>query len=125
MKIKSVTSIAAIALGGLGVVMALTNPGQPEYEEYAVQRLSEYVKHEVCNQAPKIFGTLLQRNCDELIDSNRPAIQKIIATSTQRKNFIFFSIYSTDLSVSSSIPSYHFETVAALENFYTYTAQKR
>lgn len=124
MKIN-VTSIAVIALAGLGAVMALTNPGQPEYEEYAVQRLSEYVKHEVCNQAPKIFGILLQRNCDQLIDSNRPAIQKIIATSTQRKNFIFFSIYSTDLSVSSSIPSYHFESVAVLENFYTYTAQKR
>jgi hypothetical protein len=56
--LKSVTSIAAIALGGLGVVMAVTNPSQPEYEEYAVQQLTEYVKQEVCNSAPKIFGIL-------------------------------------------------------------------
>jgi len=124
--LKSVTSIAAIALGGLGVVMAVTNPSKPEYEEYAVQQLTEYVKQEVCNDAPKIFGILLQRsNCNGLIDSSHPAIKKIIAVNTERKNFILFSIYTTDLSVSSSIPSYHFETVAGLQNFYIYTAEKR
>ena len=122
---KSITLIGAVAVGGLGLVMALTNPNEPTYEQYAAERLTEYIKDEVCKGAPKIFGILLQRNCDELIDSSHPAIGKIIAANTQRKNLIFFSIYTTDLSVSSSIPSYHFESVGVLQNFYTYTAEKR
>ena len=83
---KVIGYIGAVTLGGLGVAMALANPSPPNYEAYAVQRLT---------------------------------------ANTRQQNFIFFSIYTTDLSVSSMIPSYHFETVGALQNFYTYKAQER
>lgn len=122
---KSITLIGAVAIAGLGVVMALTNPNQSTYEQYAAEQLTEYIKDEVCQDAPKFLGNLLQHNCDQLIESSSPALQKIISTNTQRKNLIFFSVYITDLSVSSSIPAYHFESVGVLQKFYTYTAEKR
>ena len=109
----------------LGVAMAVANPSQPAYEEYAVQQLTEYLKNDVCTKAPKAFENFLQRNCTVLVDSSRPKMQQIVSESTQRYNFIFFSVYSTDLAVSPVIPSYHFETVGAFQNFYTYAAQKQ
>lgn len=105
--------------------MAVTNPSQPVYEDYAVQRLTEYLKNDVCTQVPKAFESLLQRNCTVLVDSSRPQMQQIISQSTQQQNFIFFSVYSTDLSLNRFIPAYHFETVGAFQNFYTYSAEKQ
>jgi hypothetical protein len=122
---KVIGYIGAVTLGGLGVATAVTNPSPPNYEAYAVQRLTEYIKSEVCTKAPKAFGDFLRSNCTSLVDSTQPGIGRIITANTRRQNYIFFSIYTTDLSVSSMIPSYHFETVGALQNFYTYKAQER
>ena len=123
--LKIITYIGAAALAGLGVAMAMTNPSPPVYEEYAQQRLTEYLKEDVCAQVPKAFESLLQRNCTILVDSSRPQIQQIISESTERQNLIFFSIYRTDLSLNRLIPSYHFETVGAFHNFFIYTAEKQ
>ena len=123
--LRIITYSCGAALAGLGVLMAVTSPSQPAYEEYAVQRLTEYLKKDVCTKAPKAFGGLLQRNCGVLVDSSRPQMQQIVSQSTQRQNFIFFSVYRTDLSVNSLLPSYHIETVAAFQNFYTYKAQQQ
>ena len=123
--VRIIIYIGAAALAGLGVVMAAGNPSQSIYEGYAVQRLTEYLKNDVCTKAPKIFESLLQRNCTALIDSSRPQMRQIVSESTQRQNFIFFSIYRTNLSINPVIPSYHFETVGAFQNFYTYAAEKQ
>lgn len=123
--LRIITYIGAAALAGLGMAMAVTNPSQAAYEEYAVQRLTEYLKKDVCTKVPKVFENFLQRNCTVLVDSSRPQIRQIIAQSTQRQNFIFFSIYRTDLSVNQFIPSYHFETVGGFQDFYTYTAEEQ
>lgn len=123
--LKIITYIGTAALAVVGVAMAITNPSQADYEEYAVQRLTEYLSSDVCTEAPKVFGNFLQRNCQTLVDSSRPQMRQLIAQTTQRQNFILFSIYSTDLSISPIIPSYHFETVAGLQSFYTYAAQKQ
>ena len=123
--LKIITYIGAAALAGLGVAMAMTNPSQPVYEEYAQQQLTQYLKEDVCAQLPKAFESLLQRNCANLVDSSRPRLQQIIAEGTKRQNFIFFSIYTTDLSINRLIPAYHFETVGAFHKFYIYTAEKQ
>jgi hypothetical protein len=123
--LRIITYIGAAALAGLGVAMAVTNPSHPAYEQYALQRLREYLKKDVCTRAPKAFDGFLQRNCTVMVDSSQPQIQQIVSESTQRQNFIFFSIYRTDLSIAPFIPSYHFETVGAFQNFYTYTAEKQ
>jgi len=115
---------AAAGLAALGVAMAKTNPSQVEYEEYAVQRLTEYLKTDVCKKTTNFIENLIRFNCDKLVDSANPQIQEIISRTTERQNYIIFSIYRTDLKINSWIPSYKFETVGAFDQFYTYTAEK-
>jgi hypothetical protein len=115
---------AAVGLTALGVTMAKTNPSQVEYEEYAVQRLTEYLKTDVCKKTTNFIENLIRFNCEKLVDSANPQIQEIIAKTTERQNYIIFSTYRTNLKISSWIPSYKFETVGAFDQFYTYTAEK-
>lgn len=123
--LRIVNYIGATALVGLGVAMATTNPSQSNYEVFAMQQITAYLKKDVCIKAPNVFENFLRRNCGVVVDSSRPQIQQIIAKTTQRQNFIFFSIYRTDLFVNSFIPYYKFETIAAFQNFYVYAAERQ
>ncbi len=123
--LKPLASISLFFLAGLATAMAITNPDSSTYEEYAVEKLTTYLKDDVCNQVPKAFETLVQNSCASLIDSNRPQIQQIISRSTQRQNFILFSIYRTKLSISSVVPLYRFQTIGVMQNFYTYSAEQQ
>lgn len=116
---------AAVGLAALGVTMANTNPSQVEYEEYAVQRLTEYLKTDVCKKTTNLIENLIRFNCDKLVDSANPQIQEIIVRTTERQNYIIFSIYRTDLTINSWLPSYKFETVGGFDQFYTYTAEEQ
>ncbi|MBW4684194.1 MAG: DUF4359 domain-containing protein [Komarekiella atlantica HA4396-MV6] len=126
---KALTTIAylgaAAGLAALGVTMAKTNPSQAEYEEYAVQQLAKYLKTDVCKKTTNLLENLINLNCEKLVDSVNPQMQEILARTTERQNYIIFSIYRTDLKLNSWIPSYRFETVGALNQFYTYTAQEQ
>ncbi|PSB29683.1 DUF4359 domain-containing protein [Chlorogloea sp. CCALA 695] len=123
--LKPLASISLFILAGLGIAMATTNPDSSTYEEYAAEQLTTYLKEDVCSQVPKAFEALVQDSCASLIDSNRPQIKQIIVRSTQRQNFIFFSIYRTNLSISSVVPLYRFQTVGVMQNFYTYSAKSQ
>jgi Domain of unknown function (DUF4359) len=125
---KTSTIIAYLGAAGLavlGVIMAKTNPNQVEYQDYAVQRLTLYLKTDVCQKTQGLLESLIHFNCEKTVDSVNPQIRDVIAATTQRQDYLFFSIYQTDLKVSSLIPSYKFETVGAFNNFYTYSAQQR
>jgi len=122
--LQIVTAIGGAALVGLGAAMTVTNPDQDAYEEYAVETLTTYLKDEACPQAPKVFGDLVQRHCKTVVDTGRPKIQQIISQTTQQQNFIFFSIYRTNLEIGPILPVYHFETVGVFQKFYIYQAQK-
>jgi hypothetical protein len=126
MKIVSIVAYAgAAALVALGVAMASTNPSRIEYEEYATQRLSGYLKEQGCTKTPKLLDNLIKFNCTKLIESASPQIKQVIKASTQKQDYLLFSVYTTDLQISSLIPSYKFETVGAFDNFFTYKAQKQ
>lgn len=120
-----VAYLGAAGLAVLGVIMAKTNPTQAEYQGYAVERLTQYLKTDVCQKTQGFIENLIQFNCEKVVDSVNPQIQGIIASTTERQDFMIFSIYRTDLKVSSLIPSYTFETVGAFNNFYTYSAKQR
>ena len=122
--LKPLASISLFVLVGLVTAMAITNPDSSTYEEYAVEQLTTYLKTDACSQVPKAFETLVQ-NCSSLIDSNRPQIKQIVVRSTQRQNFILFSIYRTNLSITSVVPLYRFQTVGIMQNFYTYSAKQQ
>ena len=123
--LQVVAAIGGVALMVLGVSMALTNPSKDAYEQYAVEKLTIYLKDEACKQAPSVFGNVLQSQCKSLVDTGRPQIEQIIAQSTQQQNFIFFSIYRTNLEIGPFIPAYHFETLGVFQNFYIYLAEEK
>ncbi|MGB3636949.1 MAG: DUF4359 domain-containing protein [Rivularia sp. (in: cyanobacteria)] len=126
MKVVSIAAYAgAAALIALGVAMVGTNPSRVEYEEYATQRLGEYLKEQGCSKTPNLLDNLIKFNCAKLIDSASPQIKQIVKASSQQHDYFLFSVYHTELQISPFIPSYKFETVAALDNFFTYKAEKK
>ena len=125
MKLLNMIKSAAIAvMVGLGIAMAITNPSQSDYEEYAIAQLTAYLKDNTCTQTLKDWDNFLQHSCTLLVDVGRPQLQKMIADHTSDRNFIFFRIYRTEISISPLLPAYSFETVAALQKFYTYQIPK-
>lgn len=127
-----------VVLAGAGITLAVTNPTQVEYEQFAAQTLTAYLEGNVCTKAPADFA--LQGKCRELLKSNQSEVRKIIAGSTQRQNFLLFSIYTTELSATSSLPAsvtavlpstiisllptYHFETVGIFRRFVVYQVRE-
>ena len=123
-------AIGGATLAGLCISMTLTNPGSEAYEKYATEKLSIYLKENVCNnppkELPKGFGIeeFWKKQCPSLVKISQPQIKGIIGKTTERKNFFVFSIYSTELSLHSRLPSYHFETLGIFQNFYIYQAER-
>ncbi len=115
---KSLSFLGLGALTCLGGLMVATNPGQDAYESYATQQLVTYVDDQVCDKAPKAFG--LKQECRSLLQSNRSQIKKMIADGTQQRNFVFFSVYTTELSVTSFLPKYRVLTLGMFDHFLIY-----
>ncbi|WP_315889713.1 DUF4359 domain-containing protein [Kovacikia minuta] len=71
--------------------------------------------------------------CKSLLASNKSEIRKLIANGTYRQDYVFFSIYKTDLIpgsvlpsvVASLLPSYHFETVGIFQQFFVYQKKEQ
>lgn len=103
----------------IGILM-VTNPGKAKYEDYASEALKSHLKDRVCQDVTEI----LTNPCTILVDIARPQLAMAISKKTQRKNFLLFSIYQTDLSIPTTLPDYQFGTVAILDYFYTYQADK-
>ncbi|WP_017316940.1 DUF4359 domain-containing protein [Mastigocladopsis repens] len=120
-----ITCVGVVGVAVLGMAMANTNPSQAKYEDYAVQRLTEYLKSNVCEKTSNPLENLIKWNCSKFVEAANPQMREIISIRTQKQDFIIFSVYRTDLKLSHLIPSYKFETVGALENFYTYSAEKQ
>ena len=130
MKLFQLTaSLIGIVLVGTGVAAALTNPSPAAYEDFAAQRLTEYLQENACAKA----GIALQSSCSSLIKGNQSQIQKLVAANTERQNFLLLSIYKTDLApgklfpdfVGNLLPAYHFETAGVLNTFHIYKAEKQ
>ncbi len=117
-KIAAITT--GILLAGVGVAMAATNPTQEAYEEFATGALIDYAGKNLCTKVP-ILGAA---QCQLLLEKNQAEIRRFVAQGTQRQNFFLFSIYTTDLSISNWLPSYHFESVGVFQRFHVYKAQE-
>lgn len=119
--------ILGASLLGIGVATFVTNPQQSSYEVYATRRLTTYLGANVCTEAG-----ILSSVCNSALNDNQSQIKKFIATNTDRQNFLFWSIYKTDLAagdllpsaLQDAVPAYHFETVGIFSSFYTYEAER-
>ena len=86
--------IGGVSLIGLGTSMVLTNPGQRDYESYATDTLTTYLKYEVCSQASGGLASFLASHCKTLVDTGKPHIRQVIAKKTIRQNYLLFSVYN-------------------------------
>ncbi len=124
------------SLLGLGAAAALgvTNPGEAQYEDFAVAQARDYLKAEVCPEPLPLVGTSLADECIQFLGSEaaQPQLQGLISNNTERQNFLLFSLYKTDLAIESLlpfipsglVPSYEVKAVGVLKTFYIYSAEK-
>ena len=125
MKIIIIIAVASSAiLAGLGGALATTNPSQAEYEQYAMQQLTEYLKERACKKVPSFIENLLKQNCAAMVDKNQSSLRQLVVQSTHRQDLVILSLYRTDFKVNPLVPGYKFETVGILNHFYTYSAEK-
>ncbi|NJO41253.1 MAG: DUF4359 domain-containing protein [Cyanobacteria bacterium CRU_2_1] len=125
--LKAVAYFLAASLLGIGVATAVTNPNRESYENYATRRITAHLQENTCTDAG-----LLKSVCSSFLEDNQAQINEFVAVNTKQQNFLFWSIYKTDLSLKESlpsiakdlIPSYHFETVGIFSSFFTYRAQR-
>jgi hypothetical protein len=117
--------VGAASVAVLGAIMAKSNPNQDEYEKYAIQKLTTYLETNVCKKTPSFLKKLIKVNCEQMLQSATPDIKDLITTTTNRQDYIIFSIYQTQIKLDSSIPGYKFETVGAFNQFYTYNAEEK
>ncbi|MBF2021219.1 MAG: DUF4359 domain-containing protein [Hydrococcus sp. C42_A2020_068] len=116
--------VGRVAIVGMGGLLVVTNPSNQAYEQYATERLTLYLKEEGCTQVSEKLDGIVQSFCKSLVDTARPQIKQLIAQQTKRHNYLLFSIYQTKLSPPAPAPGYYFETIGALENFYTYQVEE-
>jgi uncharacterized protein YceK len=116
--------VLGVVLGGIAGILLTTNPNRQDYEQYASQRLTSYLKDNVCAraQASLEVQALLRGYCKMLVDTGHPFLQEAITTNTSRKNFLIFSVYQTELSFPPPLPSYQFSTLGFLNKLYIYEA---
>ncbi len=124
MKSAIITGVGILGLSLLAIAMVKSNPNEASYQRYAVKELSSYVKSNVCKKNLGILDKLINNQCDKFVDAASPQMRDIIAASTERHDFMVFSVYSTELKVSDWVPSYKFQTIGAFDKFYTYSAQQ-
>lgn len=126
MKLLTIMAFAiATGIVVAGVAMSQSNPTQDKYEEYAVDRLTQYLKSDVCKKTSKLIENLLNSSCNKIVDSTNPQIRDLVSKTTERQDFLLFSVYRTDLTLGTWLPGYKFETVGAFNNFYTYSAEQQ
>ncbi len=97
MKLFSITLIL-IALSGL---LAYTNPGLNDYDQFISQRITEETKKQK-DPVAGVLGSLLGG-----LTAN------LMTTQTVRKDYIFFSTYDT------AFGNEHLRAIGVLNNFYT------
>lgn len=113
---KIIPIATGVIVAGLGAVLAATNPDRETYQRYAGDRLTEYLQTEACRQAGN-FESL----CEDFVEDSQPQLERIIARSTDRQNFLLFSIYRTDLSVPlPGIPEVKSQSLGILNQLHTY-----
>jgi hypothetical protein len=120
--------VMALGLGvaGVGAVLAATNPDEAAFEEFALQQ----VKAEGCKELPEV----IRSRCPQFVQDNQAQIKKMLIRSTERENYVFFSIYRTNLSARSlvpelpmflDLPAFHLETVGLFGRFHIYEAAQQ
>ncbi|WP_416667588.1 DUF4359 domain-containing protein [Egbenema bharatensis] len=125
--LRGLLYVVGASLLGIGVATVVTNPRQAQYEEYATRQLSAYLQQNVCPNA-----AILDSLCRSAVRDNQAQIRGLIAANTERQNYLFWSVYQTELApgellppvIGGTLPAYHFESVGVFSSFHTYRADR-
>lgn len=123
---KILVGVFGLGVLGLGAVMAALNPSDAAFDEFAL----EQVKIHGCKEVPK----LVRNQCPQFVQDNQAQVKKLIAQSTERQNYLFFSHYRTKLTARSiipelplflDVPTFRLETVGIFGKFYIYESERQ
>lgn len=78
-------------LGAIAATMAFTNPSKEAYSEY----LAWQIKDNYCRDGQ--ISNMTKVGCVAIAPLPPGAMKPIIQTYTRQKNYVVFSIYSTDV----------------------------
>jgi hypothetical protein len=117
---QSSTLIGTLAVMGVGMIMALTNPHRQAYQTYAAQQASAYLQENTCPKTPQIFSNFLQQQCNSWAQHSQFYLKPVVNLSTRRHNYFLFSIYETEFSLNRNLPAYNAKTIGFLNLFWTY-----
>ncbi len=112
------TLIGSVGVVAMGTMMAITNPSRNAYNSHVANQASSYLQKNVCSQTQNYFGNWLQQECHDLVAQGKPSIKQLVNLSTQRDNYLFFSVYETEVSVMESLPSYETKKIGFLGQFW-------
>lgn len=110
--------IALIVIAGGFFV---TNPEKPTYVDYASVRFADATKDAIC-RSPQLpawaqpIAASAQEICRGAVTTGtnfgREPLQNFLTSTTQRQNFLLFSLYTTEF------PGYQVKTIGVLGNFF-------
>lgn len=126
--------LAGMALVGLGVAMAVTNPSEAAYKDYAARRLTQQLQEKECVKLDASYQDLCK-----LLDreQGQALLRRLVADHTERQNYLVFSLYKTNFSTDQLLPSllsgllslpkisYETETIGLFGQFQTYRVEKQ
>lgn len=97
----------------VSILLFFTNPPQKKYEEFAAEQLIKYAKENVClAKSDNIEETVKSQICNLMIETSKSQVPKLIEKTTQKRNYLLFSLYETNLYL------YNFETIGLLNQFF-------
>jgi hypothetical protein len=111
MKLKAILIGAVVVVGA----MAISNPSKERYVDYATEEFTKTGKDSICSSNIPIAA---QQQCKFAISilssQGKPLIKQFIDGSTNQKNIVLFSIYTTEM------PNQKLTTIAAFGNFFMF-----
>jgi hypothetical protein len=131
-KLSKPAIAVGIALGGIGGMMAMTNPTPEEYQVYAAETLTGHLETQLCQNLLSELGEVselaefLGLQCETLLQTNQTVLSQLISDSTRRYNLGVASWYRTTLALPTFLnaPAYHIDTIGAFGQFFTFQVKQ-
>jgi Domain of unknown function (DUF4359) len=133
-KLRVAPYLAGMVLVGLAVAMAVTNPSEAAYQDYAARRLTQQLQEKECiklDESYRDLCKLLER------EQGQALLKRLVKNNTERQNYLLFSLYKTNFSTDDVLPSilsgllslpklsYQTESVGLFGQFQTYRVEKQ
>ncbi len=121
---------ATVATAAVVAGLAVTNPGRPEFEQFAADQLVDELESHICrgDVLPALVRLALH-NCPRLVQDQRRAIGAFVGRHTARLNLGVMSVYRSrfggDTLLGWPLPRFESTVLAAAGQFLLVQAEVR